>query len=419
MDNASLAHSLIGCLGLLAIGWVLSENRRAVPWRRVAIGFALQLLLAALFLKVPLLQGALATANQGLQALERATQAGTALVFGYLGGAEAPFPVTNPNASFILAFRALPLVVVVSALSALLFYWGILQHVVRGVSWLLQRSLRVTGATGVSVAANIFVGMVEAPLVIRPYLAKLTRSELFIVMTAGMASTAGTVMVLYASVIGPRVPGALGHILIASLMSAAAAIAISLIMVPPGQAQDSAEPYAPPRGADSAMDAITRGTLDGMQLLLNIIAMLIVLVALVSLANSTLSLLPDVAGAPLTLQRALGWLLAPVAWLMGIAWHEALIAGSLLGTKTALNELLAYLDLAALPAEALSARSRLIMTYALCGFANFGSLGIMLGGLATMVPERRAEIVQLGLRTIIAGTLSTCLMGATIGLLHL
>jgi CNT family concentrative nucleoside transporter len=350
--------------------------------------------------------------------LERATQAGTALVFGYLGGAAAPFQVTNPNATFILAFRALPLVIVVSALSALLFYWGVLQHVVKGVAWLLQRTLRVTGATGVSVAANIFVGMVEAPLVIRPYLTKLTRSELFIVVTAGMASTAGTVMVLYASVIGPRVPGALGHILIASLMSAAAAIAISLIMVPPGCELDEAAPYTPPRGADSAMDAVTRGTLDGMQLLLNIIAMLIVLVAFVSLANSALSLLPNVADAPLTAQRMLGWLMAPVAWLMGIAWEEALTAGGLLGTKTALNELLAYLDMAALPPEALSPRSRLIMTYALCGFANFGSLGIMLGGLATMVPERRAEIVQLGLRTIIAGTLSTCLMGATIGLLQ-
>lgn len=419
MVQISLLHSLIGCCGLLAIAWVLSENRRAVPWRLVATGFAMQLLLAALFLKVPLLQGALAAANDGLQALERATQTGTALVFGYLGGAQTPFQVTNPNATFILAFRALPLVIVVSALSALLFYWGVLQHLVKGVAWLLRRTLGVTGATGVSVAANILVGMVEAPLVIRPYLAKLTRSELFIVMTAGMASTAGTVMVLYASVIGAQVPGALGHILIASLMSAATAIAVSLIMVPPDAERSDGAPYTPPRGADSAMDAITRGTLDGMQLLLNIIAMLIVLVALVSLANSALSLLPNVADAPLTAQRMLGWLLAPVAWLMGIPWEEAVTAGGLLGTKTALNELLAYLDLAALPAEALSARSRLIMTYALCGFANFGSLGILLGGLATMVPERRAEIVQLGLRTIVAGTLSTCLMGATIGLLHL
>ncbi len=418
MPQPGLLQSLFGCAGLIGIAYLFSENRRAVPWRPVLIGFALQLALAALFLKVPVLQSALAAANQGLQALERATLAGTSLVFGYLGGGETPFAVTNPGASFVLAFRALPLVIVVSALSALLFYWGVLQWIVRAIAWLLRRTLGVGGATGVSVAANVFVGNVEAPLVIRPYLAKLTRSELFIVMAAGMASTAGTVMVLYASIIGKLVPDALGHILIASLMSAPASIAIGLIMVPPQDGDRDAQAYTPARGADSAMDAITRGTLDGMQLLLNIIAMLIVLVALVSLANSALSLLPEAAGAPLTLQRMLGWVMAPVAWLMGIPWNEAQQAGGLLGTKTVLNELLAYLDLAKLPAGQLSERSRLIMTYALCGFANFGSLGIMLGGLTTMAPERRGEIVALGLKTIVAGTLSTCLMGASVGLLY-
>jgi CNT family concentrative nucleoside transporter len=271
------------------------------------------------------------------------------------------------------------------------------------------------GAVGLSTAANIFVGMVEAPLVIRPYLARLSRGELFMVMTCGMAGIAGTVMVLYASFLGPVVPDAMGHILSASIVSAPAAIVVAALMVPPA-GEPTAGRIAVEPDAKGAMDAVTRGTLDGLALLLNIVAMLIVLVALVTLVNLALSALPAFGGSPVTLQRLLGFIMAPLVWLAGVPAHEAVTAGALMGTKTVLNELIAFLDLARLAPELLSPRSRLIMTYALCGFANFGSLGIMIGGLATMVPGRRDEIVALGMRSIVSGTLATLATGAAIGI---
>jgi CNT family concentrative nucleoside transporter len=408
-------QGLAGIAGLLVLAWLLSEDRRRVPWRLLAGALALQCVLTLVLLRLPGARDAFLLLNGAMLGLEQATQAGTAFVFGYLGGGAAPFAVTDPGPGFILAFRVLPLVLVVSALSALLFHWGVLQLVVRAISWLLERALGIGGALGLSAAANVFVGMVEAPLVVRPYLARVSRGELFAIMVGGMASIAGTVLFLYASVLAPVVPDALAHLLIASILSAPAAIAVAALMVPlagePTGGQVRIEdPYA------GAMDALTRGTLEGAALLINIVAMLLVAVALVTLANYLLGALPGFAGAPLTLQRMLGGLLAPLAWLAGVPWAEAQVAGSLLGTKTVVNELVAYLDMARLPAEQLSARSRLLMTYALCGFANFGSLGIMIGGLATLCPARRAEIVELGLRSIVAGTLATCLTAAMVGL---
>jgi CNT family concentrative nucleoside transporter len=360
-------------------------------------------------------QGVLEAANGALSALERATQSGTAFVFGYLGGAPAPFAETNPAASFILAFRALPLVLVISALSALLFHWGVLQWLVRIFAWLLRKTMGLGGAVGLSAAANVFVGMVEAPLVIKPYLLRLSRGELFMVMVCGMATIAGTVLVLYASILGPVVPGALSHLLIASLVATPAAVVIAALMVPPEKTAGSGKAEIP-RPDRSAMEAITRGTLEGLELLLNIVAMLVVFVAIVSLCNAALGLLPNVGEHPLTLERMLGWGMAPLAWSFGIPWSEAQAAGALLGKKTVLNELIAYLDLAKLPEETLSARSKLLMTYALCGFANFGSLGILLGGMGAMVPERRGELVELGMKSIAAGLLATCLTAAAINL---
>ncbi|MBS1172774.1 MAG: sodium/nucleoside symporter family protein [Proteobacteria bacterium] len=400
-----------GLSAILVFAWLISENRRRVSWRTVLAGLALTFAFALLLSRLTALQGALAAMNDGLAALEKATQSGTAFVFGYLGGGPAPFAASDPAASFILAFRALPLVLVISALSALLFHWGILPWIVRLFARLLQKTMGLGGAVGVSAAANVFVGMVEAPLVIRPYLVRLTRGELFIVMVCGMATIAGTVLVLYASILGPAVPGALAHLLIASLVSTPAAIVIAALMVPGESSSDDglAEITASDR---SAMDAITRGTLEGLELLLNIVAMLVVFVALVSLANAMLGLLPDVGGHSLTLERILGWVLAPLAWACGVPWSEAQVAGALLGKKTVLNELIAYLDMAKLPTSELSPRSKLLMTYALCGFANFGSLGILLGGMGAMVPERRGELVELGLKSIIAGLLATCLTAA-------
>ena len=408
-------QALAGIFGLLAIAWALSEARGRVPWRTVASGLLLQGTLALLLVKLPASKEAFLWLNGLMGALEKATAAGTGLVFGYLGGGPAPFAVSDPGATFVLAFRALPIVLVVSALSALFFHWGVLAALVRAVSWLLERVMRVGGVVGLSAAANVFVGMVEAPLVVRPWLARVSRGELFVIMVGGMASIAGTVLFLYASILGPVVPDALAHLLVASIVSAPAAIVVAVVMVPP-QGEATGGRLELRSEATSAMDALTRGTLEGAQLLLNIVAMLVVCVALVALVNLGLAQLPHGGGAPWTLQGALGWLLAPLAWLAGVPWAEAQVAGALLGTKTIVNEFVAYLEMAKLPAGTLSARSQLLMTYALCGFANFGSLGIMIGGMGTMCPERRGEIVALGMKSIVAGTLATCLTAASVGL---
>jgi concentrative nucleoside transporter, CNT family len=409
-------QSAFGLLVFLLIAWGISENRRAASLRVAIAGLAAQLILAALLLKLPPLSAGLAALNDVVLVLQHATQAGTSFVFGYLGGGPLPFEETQPGASFVLAFRALPLIIVISALTAVLTYWRILPWIVRGFALVLEKTLGVGGPVGFATAANVFVGMVEAPLFIRPYLARLSRSELFVVMVSGMATIAGTVLVLYATIIGPVIPNAVGNLLTASLISAPAAITIALLMIPQS-APSTAGALVPERGASSTMDAVTRGTRSGLELFLVVVAMLLVLVALVFLVNAALALLPDVGGNPVSLERLLGYLMAPICWLMGIPWSEALTAGSLMGIKTILNELLAYLRLAALPEGALSPRSDLIMTYALCGFANFGSLGILIGGLSTMVPERAAEVVELGPRSIVAGTLATCCTGAVVGIL--
>jgi CNT family concentrative nucleoside transporter len=410
-------HSLAGFFVLHGIALALSENRRCVVWRPVLAGMALTVVLAAVLLKVPGAAELFQLLNRAVGAIDEATQAGASFVFGYLAGSSVPFEQRPGASSFILAFRALPIVLVASALSSLLFYWRVLPWLVRGFSRLLERTMGLGGAVGLAAAANVFVGMVEAPLFVRPYLARMSRSELFITMTCGMATIAGTVMVLYATVLARAIPDALGHILVASIVATPAAIAVSLLMVPGGEGAHT-EGDLVASDATSSMDAVTRGTLDGAQLLVNIVAMLLVLVALVSLANAGLSVLPQIGGDALTLQRMLGWIMAPLVWLTGIPWSEAPAAGALMGTKTVLNEFIAYVDLAALPDGTLSARSRLIMTYALCGFANFGSLGIMIGGLATMAPERREDIVRLGTRTLVSGTLATLIAGSVVGMLE-
>jgi concentrative nucleoside transporter, CNT family len=410
-------QSVVGIFGLLALTFALSENRGAVSLRQAAIGLGITVVLAALFIKIPQLKVAFAAIGDAVNAIAAASRAGTSFVFGYLGGGPLPFELKVPGNEFVLALQALPVVLVMSVLTTLLFYWGILPPVVHGLAVALERTLGVGGAVGLSTAANIFLGTVESPLFIKPYLGRLTRSEMFIVMTGGMAGIAGTVLVLYATVLGSAIPDAAGHLVVASVLGAPAAILISLIMVPeqPGSTVSDMDKIAPV--ATSTMDAIVRGTTAGLELLLNICAMLIVLIALVHLANAALGLLPDVAGAPVTLERMLGLVMAPVCWLMGIPWGEAVTAGALMGMKTILNEFVAYLKLAALPPDALSERSRLIMLYALCGFANFGSLGIMIGGLATMAPERRDDVVSLGFKSIVSGTLATCLIGAIVGAL--
>ncbi len=413
-----MLQSTFGLLGLIMVAWLFSENKKSVSIRNIVIGITLQLVVAALMLKVPMFSNAMLYLNNTVDALQEATTAGTSFIFGYIGGGPLPFVETSPGASWTLAFRALPLILVVSALSALLFYWRIIPIVVRTFSILLQKTMDIGGALGLGVASNIFVGMVEAPIIISPYVKNMTRSELMTLMVSGMATISGTVLVLYASILNPVIPGAIGHILTASIISAPAAILISRLMVPEqsNMSKDSSVSINSP--ASSSMDAIVRGTSDGVSLLINVVALLLVLVALVALANQILAFFPDISGEPLTLQRILGFVMWPIVWLMGIPASEAFTASSLMGTKTILNEFLAYLQLAGLPAGALSPRSTMIMTYAMCGFANLGSLGILIGGLITIAPSRKAEIVEIGARSVIGGTLATCMTGAVVGILY-
>jgi concentrative nucleoside transporter, CNT family len=417
------AQSVLGILALPLIAWALSEKRWALPPRRLArivlAGTALQLAIAALMLNVPASRALFDWAAGLVAALQGATNAGVRLVFGYLAGGPAPFAVSQPQHSFILAFQALPLILVISALSRLLYHWGVLQWVVRWIGRGLQVLLGVSAPVGISAAANIFVGMVEAPLLVRPYLAQMSRGGLFATMTVGMAGVAGTVLALYAAILEPVLPGAAGHLIVASVISVPAALMLAELMVPQGIDADASGPADiliddPPQ---SSMDAVAQGTREGIELVVNVTAMLIVIIALVALANQLLAVLGRPFGLGVTLEQMLGWVCAPLAWLIGIPWSESIAVGSLLGVKTVLNELVAYLQLAGSAGEGLSPRSRLIVTYALCGFANLGSLGILIGGMVAMVPTRRAEIVSLGARTLVSGTLATLMTAAVVGAL--
>ena len=411
-------QSALGVIALVAFAWLVSENRRAVSPKRVAIGLVVTLVLATLFLKVPPITAAFGSANHVIDAIAEASRAGTSFVFGYVGGGPLPFELKFPGNEFVLAFNALPIVLVMSVLTTLLFYWGILPPIIKGFAFALDRTMGVGGAVGLSTAANIFVGHVEAPLFIRPYLNQLSRSELFVVMTGGMAGIAGTVLVLYATFLRDAVADAAGHLIIASVLGAPVAVMVGQIMVPDEKDVRTNSLAIEEPIAESTMDAIAQGATAGLSLLLNMIAMLIVFVALVHLINAMFSVLPSLGGEPITLQRLLGFVMAPVTWLIGIPWEQAKTAGALMGIKTVLNELIAYLEMSKLPPGTLDPRSRLIMLYAMCGFANFGSVGIMIGGLTVMAPERRSDVISLGMKSIVSGTLSTLLMGAIVGLLN-
>lgn len=414
-------HSAIGLIAIFAIAWAISENRRAVGMRIPVVGILLQVVLATIMLNIAVLRDAVGFLNETILALQSATKAGTSLVFGYLGGGTLPFQESYPGAAFILAFQALPLVIVVSALTSVLVHLRILPWIVRGFAVLLERAFGIGGPVGLVTAANVFFGMVEAPVFARDYLRRLDRGELFMVMATGMATIAGTVLVLYSGFVAPVIENGAGHLITASIISVPAAIAIAAIMVPrdapPVAGEGVSEDLDMASPAANLMDAVTQGTEQGLKLYLSIVAMLLVMVGLVSLVDAVLGLLPDVAGAPVSLGMIFGWIFRPVVWLIGIPWAEAAEAGRLMGIKTALNELIAYLQFANLPADALSERSRLIMLYALCGFANFGSLGIMIGGLASLMPERRAEIAGLAPKSMVAGTLATLSTGAAVGII--
>ena len=414
-------RGLLGIALMVLLAWAISEDRSARPtWRWIAGALALQAGLALLIVRVPFVWDAVTLANEAVAAFERATLDGSSYMFGYLGGAPLPFELAQgAEAPVIIAFQILPLVIVFSALAALLWHWGVLRWLVDGLSFLLRRTLRVSGVVGLSGGANMFLGVVESPLVVRAYFARMSRADLFQVMVLAMATISGAILILYATTLSRTVPDAVGHMISASLISLPAALLIAKLMVPGEASAEGEEPDARSQGLkfESSIDAIIKGTMDGMQLFLAVIAVIIVVFALVSLADQLLALLPMVDGEPLSLKRTFGWLFSPLMWLIGVPWAEAQAAGSLMGTKAILNEYVAYLELAALPPSTFAPRSLLIVTYALCGVANLASIGLLVSTIGTLCPERRAEVAGLGVRSWIAGNMATAMTGAWIGLI--
>lgn len=415
-------QGLIGIALLLLLAWGLSEDRSGRPsWRWIGAALLLQIGLALLLVRVPFVWSVVTLANGAVSAIEKATLVGSSYMFGYTGGAPLPFALApGQSAPVIIAFQILPLIIVFSALSALLWHWGILSRIVRGLSWLLQRSLGVSGVVGLGAGANIFLGVVESPLVVRAYFERMGRSELFAIMVLAMATVSGAVLVLYASTLSRTVPDATGHLISASIISLPAALLIARLMVPgSGEAGTDDDDDEPALAYDSSIDAIVRGTIDGVQLFLAVLGVIIVVFALVALVDQALLTLPVIDGAPITVKRVFGWLFAPLMWTLGVPWDQAPQAGALMGTKTILNEYVAYLEMAALPAGVFDARSQLIVTYALCGFANLASIGLLVSTIGTLAPSRRAEVAALGLKSWLAGNCATAMTGAVIGLVTL
>jgi len=408
----------IGLFGLLLLGAAFSENIKAIRVRYFVFGILIQLGLAILLTKLEIVNELFNFLTEGVMVLKAANDYGTSFVFGYLadGAPNAPFDIDNPAGTFIFAFGGLTLVILMSAISAVLWYWRVIPLLVNSLSLLFKIPLNVGGPIGLGATANVFLGQVEAPLLIRPYLSKMTRHELLVIMTAGMSTIAGSVMVVYTTILTPIYgPGLIGHFLTASLISVPAAIMYANIIIPDETKTEFPEVKSE-KLYSSTMDAVTSGTKSGLELFLSIAAMLIVVMALVFLLNTILGLFPNFNGEPLSIELILGYVFIPLAWFMGIPWNEALFAGQLLGIKTALNEFVAYVYLADMDNQ-LSERSRLIMLYALCGFANFSSVGILLSGMSAMIPERRADLISVSGKALWAALLASCLTGFMVGIL--
>lgn len=410
-------HGIIGIVLILSVAWALSEDRALRPrWQWIAGAVAIQFVAAILIVRVPLIWDIIGLANVAVAAIERATQVGAGYIFGYIGGAPLPFELKpGVTAPVVIAFQILPLVIVYSALAALLWHWGILARLVRGISWLLRTSMGVSGVVGLSAGANLFMGVVESPLIVRAYFDRMSRAELFATMVLAMSTISGAILVLYAQTLSRTMPDAVGHLISASVISLPAAILIARLMVP-GEGRTAADDRDSGLAYAGSADALVRGTLDGIQLFLAVIGVIIVVFSLVALVDGMLAALPVIDGAPITLRRSLGWVLAPFMWTLGVPWDQAPAAGALMGTKAVLNEYVAYLDLAALPADSFDARSRLIVVYALCGVANLASIGLLVATIGTLAPGRRADVAALGVRSWIAGNLASSMTGAVIGI---
>jgi len=410
------AQSLVGLALTLLICWAVSENRRRFPWRLAIGALVLQVVLIAALFGIPALQGVVLGISGVVDGLAAGTAKGTQFVFGYLGGGPSPYPVENPNAGFVFAFQVLPLILVISALSALLWHWKVLKWIIKGFGFLFEKILGMGGASATATAANIFVGMVETPIIIRAYLDKLTRSELFLMMVVGLATVAGSTMVAYALVLKASLPNAAAHVLVASVVSAPAGVLLARTIVPEKKGEGGVNvDYTSLLRYESSIDAITKGVADGLMVVLNISAILIVFVALVAIGNEILGLLPAVDGEKVSVERVLGIVFAPLAWSLGINWEEAGKAGWLLGVKLMLTEFIGFIELGSIPAGEMSERTRMIMTYALCGFANVGSVGITVSGLGVLMPERRAEVIGMVWKALLGGFLATCMTAAVVG----
>jgi len=402
------ATAALGLLVLIGIAWSVSTDRRRFPVRIVVVGLSLQLLLAVVLLRTAAGRGFFVGVNAGVTGLLSFAREGSRFVFG---------PLLDAGPSFALS--VLPIIVFMGSLFSVLYHLGLVQRLVGGLAVVVSRGLGSSGAESLAAVANIFVGMAEAPLLVRPYLARMTRSELFTVMNTGMATVAGSVLLAYVEMLGGG--DFAGHLVTASLLSAPAGILLAKVIVPETETPETAAGSSGRVEPSSAnvIDAASMGALAGLRIAAYVGALLIAFVALIAMLNGALAWLGSGIGLEgLTFQRILGWLFAPAAWLMGIPWAEATRVGELLGIKTVLNEFLAYAQLGELIRDgAIGRRTGVIASYALCGFANFGSLAILLGGIGGMAPERRAEVASLGLRSILGGTLATLMTGCVAGIL--
>ena len=412
------AQSLIGLTLIIVACWALSEDRKRFPWKLALGAVALQAVLVLALFGVPALRAGLAGVGQAVDGLANSTQAGVAFVFGFLAGTpNQPYELTNPGAMFIFAFRVLPVILVVCALAALLWHWRILRWVTQGFGFIFEKTMGLRGAPALATAATVFMGQVEGPIFIRSYLAGLSRSELFLLIAVGMSCVSGSTMVAYATILKDVLPNAAAHVLTASIISAPAGVMLARILVPRNPAEELPQDLDPgtAKTYESSIDAMIKGTSDGLQIVLNIAATLIVFVALVAMINGVLGMFPPVAGAPMSVERGLGVIFAPLAWSIGIPWKDAPTAGSLLGVKLVLTEFTAFIKMGAIPVTELADRSRVIMTYALCGFANIASVGMNVAGYSVLVPERRSEVIGMVWKAMFAGFLATCVTAAVVG----
>lgn len=380
---------------------------------------ALQIILALILSKIHLFFEIFQYINNAVIALSKATLKGTSFVFGYVGGGEVPFVVAKDGAAhmFSLAFEAMPLVIVIAAISSVLFYWGVLPFIIKCLSWCLRKILKIGGPLATGISSNLFVGMCESPFVIKPYLKDMTHNEIFTMMTCGMAGVAGTVMALYVAILAPIIPHVMVNIISAVIISVPAIILISNIMVPETGEVTTGFKINEHR-ALNVLDALTQGIMQGVQAFVAIIATLIVLIALVAFVNDGLGWLPQIGGHAISLQWIMGYVFSPFMWLMGVPWHEALIAGQLMGERMILNELVSFQSLAHLPKGTLDPRVTTMMVYAMCGFANLSSMGIMLSTYGVLVPSRRKEIARFGFKAMIAGTICTCMTATVVGMIY-